>query len=869
MNIFRRVFSQRQPATSPFAHNQSRKSILQDPEFGKRAAADINVKHNFAVQRFSRSPYDLKVRVTTVTHAEGFLATVEWRWNDPNRDGRSVVAVTSGINGNKKLAISQAYRAMLTKQKLLDNTETAQKEAVAEICDLVNGGRYIQAVSSLHQSAFHSDLDIKSVTSVFQKLWRHVLALHDHRTAELLVSVLERAGTIPLCLYDSLIQELVYLSDFSFAESILLTMASDRIRIAVPERSMLSAGDGQPNEMLVDKWKRWRSLIALEELANIHAALKNRDQLPSFQMAIEMGTSIPLIRLRRSDSLNDTPSSIPTDSLVLLSSSSGTDDVYLTGRVTDSSIRPDGQTVVSVSLLTEERENALFLCESLDVTVLSESRITFERINKCMGEFFSVTTVGDASYRFDLKLRKLLLQDNAAHDKKIQSSVVAGTPPNLGHEKMYLNLSENQLQAVVHAMTHPLTAIHGPAGTGKTHTLCGVVSGWRQMRPDSRILCCADSNAAADNIFEALKKRKISAFRLGTWKALSDVPEDVLNAIPNKALVDKYRSAIFAHSSDPIRNRGFLIGARRQIEEEAVRVFKVVVTTLSSARNSILDKSIFPNVIIDEAAQTIEPATLLAISHGCERLVLVGDHKQLPAVVLSRPAIERGLNVSLFERLVSDADFAHNHSILLNVQRRMHPSISAWPNLAFYNGQLEDHHSVVVPSETSEGFPWFHEDRRVVLVDTEGIGNEEIVGTSTRNMAECNVLADVIQRVTGTGLRIGVVVPYLAQRNALLAELGRRKSLGGVYVNTVEGFQGNERDIMVISTTRSNAVGALGFLDDDKRMNVMLTRARRGLVIVGDKETLRKRKSTRWSDYMRWLEENATVINHKQLLSYT
>ena len=108
-------------------------------------------------------------------------------------------------------------------------------------------------------------------------------------------------------------------------------------------------------------------------------------------------------------------------------------------------------------------------------------------------------------------------------------------------------------------------------------------------------------------------------------------------------------------------------------------------------------------------------------------------------------------------------------------------------------------------------------------------------------------------------------MPYLAQRHALLNELRRRNLLSsGIFVNTVEGFQGNERDIMVISTTRSNVIGALGFLEDDRRMNVMLTRARKGLVIVGDRETLRKRKSTRWSEYMQWLDNNAVVISAKQ-----
>ncbi len=827
---------------------------------GKRAAADINVKHNLAVQRFSRPPYDLKTRVIVVSHPEGFLATLEWKWKDPNRDGRTLVAVTSGINGNRKLAMSEAYRAMLTKQKLLDDSETAQKEALVELEEHVQLRRFSQAVKLLLQAATHSNLSIKSVGHMFPTVWRHVMAEHDHRLSESLLAVLERAGTVPVTLYENLIQELVYLSDFTFAESILVSMASDRIKLEIPDRGLLAQGEvTTPFE--VSKWKYWRSLVAIEELTNIHSALNNRDLLPSFSLKVEEGTTLPFLKM---NGLID-DSSPPVESLVLLSTSEKSD--YLTGRVEESSVRPDGVTVLTVKLLTEEQSHGLITQDFLTVTILSESRVTFDRINTCLREFYHMSPVPEMNHRFDGTIRNLLLN---YQETKMKSNTMV--PVDLTKEKRFLNLSEAQLAAVVHAISYPLTLIHGPAGTGKTHTLCGIVSSWRSIN-DNRILCCADSNTATDNIYEALKRRNIPAFRLGSWKSLTDVAEETLSALPNKTLVDRYRSAVFAFRADDCRKtRNFLIGARKQIEEEAVRFFKVVVTTLSSARNPVLDKVIFPNVIIDEGAQTIEPAALLAISHGCERLVLVGDHKQLPAVVLSRTAIEKGFNISLFQRLMNE----NASAVLLNIQRRMHPSISAWPNTTFYEGKLEDH-ACTVTEKFLDGhlkrFPWLTTDKRVVLIDTEGTGTgEELVGTSTRNTSECSILAEVIERIVRSehvrGSQMGVIVPYLAQRHALISELKRRNLLNtGVQINTVEGFQGHERDLMIISTTRSNAVGSLGFLEDDQRMNVMLTRARKGLVVVCDRETLKKRKNSRWSSYMDWCESNAAIVSMKQFNS--
>ena len=840
--MFKRFWSSR---AAPPLQNQTSSSLSALTEeilSGRKAAADINIKHNFAVQRFSRAPYDLKTNVVVVSHAEGFLATLEWRWNDPGRGGKTIVAVTSGINANRKLAISDACRAMLTKQKLIEKTDSAKSDALKEVQEFMSEGHFAHACKALLQAVMHSGVSLDSIAGIFTQLWRKCMAQHDGKLAEVLISVLEKSQGVSPQLFESLVQEMVFISNQGFAESVLLSLQSDRVRVLPPDRGFVSDKTSKISE--IEKWKFWRCLMAIEELANIHASLNGKDQLVSIRMHLD-SASLPLIKLRGFKKMFVSP-----DSLVLLSAL-GDASICLTAKVIEASSRPDGEVCVTVSLLTEESNNLLFRESEVDMTILSESRVTFERIAQCLREFYRVSQIPDLSCKFTDSMRKLLVSSEQGW--KLEKS----PSPDLTREKRYLNLSEAQVEAVLQSLAHPLSLIHGPAGTGKTHTLCGIVSAWQASGLDTKILCCADSNTAADNIFNALKRKGFEAFRFGTWKAVSDVPEEVLSVLPNKNLVEKYRSNCVSAGG----GGGYLVGLRKQIEEEALKHFKIVVTTLSSSRHPSMDKVIFPHVIIDESAQTTEPAALLAISHGCEKLVLIGDHKQLPAVILSKQAQRLGLNVSLFERLISEG--TPPPSVLLNVQRRMHPSIAEWPSKAFYENKLDSGEPLftMLPS----AWTLLGQSKRVVFVDTDGIGGgEERQGTSTRNLGESKVLINVVSRLVDSGIsaeKIGVIVPYLAQK----ALVQKNIKLPGLWVNTVEGFQGHEKDFIVISTTRSNTVGSIGFLDDERRMNVMLTRAKQGLVVVGDKHTLKKRSNGKWADWFNWCESHGSVIHHHSI----
>ena len=846
--------------------------------------SDVSIKHNFAVQKYSKAPYNLKTNASVVPHREGFLATLEWRWRDPSRDaGPPLLAVTSGIHRTKKLALSEAYRAMLIKQKLLDESSSSTDSLVSELQTLVSAGKYNQACRILMQrnssDSEEPPIPIKSLQGIFPDIWRNILATHDYRQTEGLVTFLESIGDgIPVALYETLVQDVVYLSNFSFAERVLLLLSGERIRLSVPDRAMVNGVSWIPSQTDVDMWKYWRSLLALEELSNIHSTQIDESVVQITSIKIDSVTT-PIVRLV-SDSDSGKLQSLATDSIVLIRAAPNKGSgPSLTGSISGISRDPNGVTAVTIKLLTEESRlnNQILTTDYVDLVVLSESRVTFDRMIKCLGEFYKVSQIPDHSYKFSETVRRIFTFTDFSGVKLPPPTT---PPPNLSELRKTLNLSPVQFAAVTGALRDPLTIVHGPPGTGKTHTLCGIVSAWKSVTRE-KILACAESNAAADNIFNSLKRKGVSdCFRLTTWKNLSDeIDKEVLMKVKNKAVVDKYRIALRAYRIDPGKNKGYLIGARKALEEEAIAQSQVIVTTLSTSRHPSLDKVVIPRVVIDESAQSIEPSTLLAVSHGCEQLVLVGDHKQLPAVILSREASKMGLKRSVFEKLIERGpDVKGWTSVLLNTQRRMHPTISEFSNKNFYNNKIEDHPDCSEHDACIVQVPWFSHDKRVVLVNTSksvkhAIG-EEFVGTSTRNMSECVGIVEAIDRLLRSNVspdQIGVIVPYLAQKSLVLNLLRQRiprENFLRLHINTVEGFQGNEKDFIIISLVRSNATGSIGFVDDDQRMNVMLTRARKGLLVFGDSKTFEASSggNSLWREWLEWCATHCIKIELDDLV---
>ncbi|MGA8890869.1 MAG: AAA domain-containing protein, partial [Anaeromyxobacteraceae bacterium] len=278
-----------------------------------------------------------------------------------------------------------------------------------------------------------------------------------------------------------------------------------------------------------------------------------------------------------------------------------------------------------------------------------------------------------------------------------------------------------------------------------------------------------------------------------------------------------------------------LLAEARRLEEKAEREVldrtPVVVATLTGQDAPALSGRRFGLAVVDEATQATEPAVLLALLRA-DRAVLAGDHLQLPPTVISAAAAQGGLGLSLFERLVD----AHGDAVKVTLveQRRMNEDIMAFPSRASYGGALRAHPAVA---------GWRLDDEPLLFVDTAGTGFEEGApeGSDSRhNEGEAALAAREVERVLALGVAptdVAVISPYDAQVQRIRQLLAPRVD-EGLEVDTVDGFQGREKEAVVVSLVRSNEEGEVGFLADVRRMNVAITRARKKLVVVGDSATV-------------------------------
>ena len=438
-------------------------------------------------------------------------------------------------------------------------------------------------------------------------------------------------------------------------------------------------------------------------------------------------------------------------------------------------------------------------------------------------------------------------------------------------------LNESQLAAVRHVITaQDVAIIHGPPGTGKTTTLVQAIL--ETIRRERRVLVCAPSNTAVDLLTEKLAERGVNVIRMGNPSRVSDLLlEHTLDARvmahPSyskmrsmRQTADQYRET----ASERIRDSGFEERQqRRLLREEARMLFQaaddlerfitddvlesvqVITCTLVGASNRNIRHLIFETVFIDEAAQALEPGCWIPIAKG-ERVILAGDHHQLPPTVKSERAAREGLRETLFEKCIKRQPITAR---MLTVQYRMHGQIMGFSSERFYDGQLEPHRSVR-HAGLSAYDPIFAPDLPVEFLDTAGFGFLEITipeSRSTANPEEADLLLKRLAQILEPYnqavhkqnlLTIGVIAPYRAQINYLNDAIEENDDLNSLLqhrmlsVGTVDSFQGQERDIIAISLTRSNKHGEIGFLSDIRRMNVGMTRARRKLLLVGDSSTL-------------------------------
>lgn len=420
------------------------------------------------------------------------------------------------------------------------------------------------------------------------------------------------------------------------------------------------------------------------------------------------------------------------------------------------------------------------------------------------------------------------------------------------------NLNSSQQAAVEGAATNRLTLVQGPPGTGKTAVAIRIIQHWARVssggggNEPQPILATSDSNIAVDNLVEGCANVGLRVVRLGRPEAIR--PELL------KYCIDRPQGG--GNNNGMNGNNGYKNyggggqGYGSSAFKEKMKVLKnaqVVCCTCIGSGADILDNMTFERVLVDEATQATEPAVLVPLARMCRQLVLVGDHCQLPPTVLSTRAEEEGLGVPLFSRMVA----CGVPPFMLDTQYRMHPAIAMFPSDLFYGGKLLNG---VSPPERRPlaGFPWPREEFPVAFVPVPH-GQEVDDGVSKKNEEEAVAACDAVSALLAGGqctpLDIAVVTPYAAQVR-LIRRLTRKlvSSPPYVEVSSTDGFQGREKEAVIFSAVRSNDYGAVGFVSDWRRVNVSFTRARRGLVVIGNDATLRRGDPDTWMPWLAWAD---------------
>lgn len=425
-------------------------------------------------------------------------------------------------------------------------------------------------------------------------------------------------------------------------------------------------------------------------------------------------------------------------------------------------------------------------------------------------------------------------------------------------------LDASQREAVEFALKRSdLAVIHGPPGTGKTTTLVEVIR--QHVKLGAKALVCAPSNLAVDNLVERLAAAKVRLVRLGhparvtpltqrhtldailhnseEWQVLGDIRTEM------EGELGRLRKSRGGDQRRHIRTN--IKSLRKELREKETRLVKqvllgseVILATLTSSSSDGPLRHLPPQhldlVVIDECSQSTEASCYLSLLRA-PKLVLAGDHCQLPPTIVSAEAAAKGLDLSLMERVIGEC--GEEVVRMLTQQYRMHAAIMDWSSAAMYEGRLSAHPSVtshllshlpgVTPTEDTENV--------AVVVDTAGCECQELDtpdAQSKANPGEAVLVACHIKALVSAGVpeaSIAVITPYNLQvemvRGLLASEYPR------VEVRSVDGFQGREKEAVVVSLVRSNKQGTVGFLSEDRRLNVAVTRARRHLALIGDSET--------------------------------
>ncbi|XP_050293882.1 regulator of nonsense transcripts 1 [Anthonomus grandis grandis] len=430
------------------------------------------------------------------------------------------------------------------------------------------------------------------------------------------------------------------------------------------------------------------------------------------------------------------------------------------------------------------------------------------------------------------------------------------------------DLNRSQVYAVKHALQRPLSLIQGPPGTGKTVTSATIV--YQLVKQNGGpVLVCAPSNTAVDQLTEKIHKTDLKVVRLcAKSREAIDSPVSFL------ALHNQIRKMEGNTELQKLQQLKDETGELSSVDEKRYRMLKklaekelleaadVICCTCVGAGDPRLVRLKFHSILIDESMQATEPECMVPVVLGVKQLILVGDHCQLGPVVMCKKAARAGLSQSLFERLV----VLGIRPFRLEVQYRMHPELSRFPSDFFYEGSLQNGVSAEERKLVNIDFPWPIQDRPMFFLVTQG--QEEIAGSGTSylNRTEASNVEKIATRFLRAGIKpeqIGIITPYEGQRAYLVQYMQYQGSLHSklyqeIEIASVDAFQGREKDIIIMSCVRSNEHQGIGFLNDPRRLNVALTRAKYGIIIVGNPKVLSKQPL--WNHLLSFYKEQKVLV---------
>ena len=445
-------------------------------------------------------------------------------------------------------------------------------------------------------------------------------------------------------------------------------------------------------------------------------------------------------------------------------------------------------------------------------------------------------------------------------------------PKKLNILDLDIILNPSQTLSIINCFKYKLNLIKGPPGTGKSTVLTVLAYHLVQLKKSiHKILICAPSNRAVENISILLKKIKDLKYVrvLSREKELCD-DVDTTNSLYALAKEDIYRN--------PKKNGKIirLIQKREksclkkseedeykylmeEFEERILNSSDIILSTINNAADSRLKDYFFPIVIVDEATQALEPDILLPLYHRAEMVVLIGDEKQLGPIVVSKEAEVAGLDISLFERLCYYYE-GSNFITTLNEQYRMHEFLYRFSNDKFYNNQMISRTNNILDENVMKYFPW--PDKNIPSLFYHYTDLEECENNSYYNKKEIILIFSVVKKLVDIGVNpsdIGIITPYNAQKFRLCEKFSLEKNYDNLRIESVDGFQGMEKKYIIISAVRSNEEGNIGFLTSKKRLNVALTRAKKGLIILGNSKCLSKRAGL-WRDLIDFYYSKKLIV---------